>query len=249
MFRDAYGVYARILHALGDRDAVAEVLDEIEALAEQGRFAPGERLIWPVLAKISLAEGDQSRAQGWLERLAPLSGPDVRQVDQLLQARFLLARGAPEAAHNLLAPLLNSDEKIASEAIAIEAISLEAMATLAQGDEEGARSSLSRALARGEHEGRVRTFADEGEPMRHLLEGVRVDVLSNPTASQRDFSVGYIDSLLEAFSAPRESPQPPPAGRSEALSEREAEVLHLMDKGLSNQEIADRFVVALSTVK
>ena len=82
---DAYAAYARVLHALSDHDAVAEVLDEIEAVSEQGQFVPGECLIWPVLAKISLAEGDQRRAQGWLKQLASLSGADARQVDQLVQ--------------------------------------------------------------------------------------------------------------------------------------------------------------------
>lgn len=59
----------------------------------------------------------------------------------------------------------------------------------------------------------------------------------------------YSDQLLSAFSMP----QAPVTGHKdtlqEAVSARELEVLHLINKGLTNQQIADQLVIALSTVK
>jgi LuxR family maltose regulon positive regulatory protein len=42
---------------------------------------------------------------------------------------------------------------------------------------------------------------------------------------------------------------PPPQPLLEPLSHRELEVLHLIAQGLSNQEIGERLVLALDTVK
>lgn len=112
----------------------------------------------------------------------------------------------------------------------------------ALGDRDGALTSLERALAIGQPEGHVRSFVDEGQGMRDLLRLAVADGI-RPSYTRR---------LLSAFGG-----QPPVAVSTsgstsrllEPLTARELEVLRLVAAGLTNQEIADQLVVALSTVK
>ncbi|MBX5493272.1 MAG: response regulator transcription factor [Chloroflexi bacterium] len=94
-------------------------------------------------------------------------------------------------------------------------------------------------------EGYVRVFVDEGAPMRALLARLR-EKLPKGSVLRR-----YVDTLLAAFD--RTGAVPPLAvGRPrliEPLSAREREVLLLLARGRSNQEIARELVVAVSTVK
>ena len=61
----------------------------------------------------------------------------------------------------------------------------------------------------------------------------------------------YIHILLAAFGQQKDIPSlsTTPQPLIEPLSERELEVLHLIAQGLSNREISERLVLALSTVK
>jgi len=95
--------------------------------------------------------------------------------------------------------------------------------------------------------GFIRLFVDEGLPMAHLLS----------RASASGILPEYIGKVLAAFEAEKHrradtssrSAAPPAQPLLEPLSHRELEVLHLIAQGLSNQEIGERLVLALDTVK
>ncbi len=111
------------------------------------------------------------------------------------------------------------------------------------GDATGALAALRRALDLGEPGGYVRLFVEEGERLRGLL-------LSLQNENRGKWP--YLRRLLAAFPQPTGQAEPALADATtllEPLTAREIEVLRLIGQGLSNQEIADRLVVTLNTVK
>jgi LuxR family maltose regulon positive regulatory protein len=125
----------------------------------------------------------------------------------------------------------------------IEILILEALAYQEQGQTDSALNALEKALKLAESEGYFRIFLDEGEAMARLLyEAIR-----------RGISPEYGGKLLGAFEAPIETEAimgTSAAGEIvEPLSKRELEVLHLIAEGLSNQEIKEKLVLSVNTVK
>lgn len=124
----------------------------------------------------------------------------------------------------------------------VKTMALQALVFQAQGRTESAMRTIIQALTLAEPEGYVRTFTEEGAEMTRLLN--RVLTAGRAGAVLHRISVEYLTRLLDA-SAERETSSDSPT----VLSERELEILRLISSGLSNQEIADQLVIALSTVK
>ncbi|MGV9311338.1 response regulator [Streptomyces sp. NPDC003691] len=87
-------------------------------------------------------------------------------------------------------------------------------------------------------------FLLKDAPPADLISAVRVvaagEALLAPSVTRR---------LIADFAAQRPAPRRDPSLRLKSLTPRETEVLELIARGLSNQEIASRLVVAEQTVK
>jgi LuxR family maltose regulon positive regulatory protein len=128
----------------------------------------------------------------------------------------------------------------------VEVLILQSLVHHLLGDVPQALANLQQALSLAEPEGYARTFLDEGPPMADLLRlGAQRGVWHSPQLA------AYANRLLHAFPDLAVRPSAPalPSGLIEPLSDRELEVLRLLDDGLSNRQIAEKLIVTVGTVK
>jgi LuxR family maltose regulon positive regulatory protein len=241
----AYQTMSMVLQAQGDVAGALEAVQKAKTLAQRYGLTRMVTQLGPFEMRLRLAQGDVTAASRWADE-SGLSADDAVDYSQrnlyTALARVLVAQGRHKEALGLLARLQEVDRTGGRINHLIRLLVIQALALQAQGETDQALSALEEALSLAEPEGYVWTFAKEGEPMRMLLK----------EAAARGVGTGYIAKLLAAFERPPSTSALPPP-RSSALveppSERELEVLRLIADGLSNQEIADKLVIAVSTVK
>jgi LuxR family maltose regulon positive regulatory protein len=193
-------------------------------------------------AKLWLALGNLPAALHWAAEsgLTPDDPiPFYREKEYRIFARTLLAQGQIARALRLL--VLHGDmlEAVQADHALIAVRILQALAFQQHGDSAQALAALQQALSLGEPEGYVRTFIGEGELMARLLR----------RALAQGIAPGYVSRLLAAYGQSAPPALPTVQDLVEPLTERELEVLRLIAAGLSNREIAQQLVVAVSTVK
>jgi LuxR family maltose regulon positive regulatory protein len=111
----------------------------------------------------------------------------------------------------------------------------------AEGRRDSALQALEQALKRTEAENHVRLFLDEGAPMIALLH----------KAAAEQICPGYVSQLLHAANT-GETPAATAPGTDALnvqLSERELQVLRLLDSSLSGPEVARQLFVSLNTLR
>jgi LuxR family maltose regulon positive regulatory protein len=245
-------VQARLRQAQGDLDGALGLLDRAEQLYVRGPL-PNVRPIAALKVPVWLAQGRLAEATDWVHAQR-LSVDDelnyLREFEHITLARVLIAGSASEGddrshkpVRRLLDRLLEAAASGGRTGSVIEILVMQALAHRAAGDIPAGLRALERALALAEPEGYVRSFVDEGAPMRDLLRHV----------VSKGVSRAYARRLLSAFDEPAQPVAAPAAlaiaGLAEPLTAREVEILRLIAAGMRNQEIADQLVISLSTVK
>jgi LuxR family maltose regulon positive regulatory protein len=187
----------------------------------------------------------------------------AREILQVLLARMLLAQGNYEQAHRLLGECQATAEPGKRFGHLIEVYLLRALAFQKQNNgvpTSQAVDAFTVALELAEPEGYVLLFLEERQAVISLLQAivsVQPDHFSTSTFARLQ---AYAQKLLSNFpgirppqndraSQPDAAAQPAGTLQSESLSQRELEILQLICDGCSNQEIAEKLVISLHTVK
>ena len=157
-------------------------------------------------------------------------------------ARALLAQGHADQALPLLAAYRSQMDAAGRADESLKAMVVQALALHVLGKLQEALQVLHEALLLAEPGGLIRTFVDEGQPMAALLTAL----------SDRGTLPDYTARLLAVWGAS----QPPGVDSAhlqrigvEALSERELDILRLIQQGQSNQGIGETLFLSLHTVK
>ena len=113
------------------------------------------------------------------------------------------------------------------------------MAYIGMASAQTIQNNLEAVLSLAGPEGNVRSFLDDGDRLQPLLQQLAL----GPGAP------AMVSTLLDQLETQSQTPRPPRQPLPDPLTPRELEVLGLVASGMSNAQIADHMVVALSTVK
>jgi len=247
---------ASTLQAEGDPKGADEMLREVAVINDQNHHPvhASQSAAWQ--ARLRLLQGQTTKAIVWAESCGlsvdDAEWPYSREVEYLTLTRVLIAQGKLEGVEGMLDRLLTAAEAEKRTGDSLEIMIQQALYSCASNKGSQALQLIERALRLAEPEGYIRSFVDEGEPMRLLLleyQSIIKKTIREGHDRQSLRLLTYTDKLLDSFSHSAVGEKSKPETMLEPLSDRELEILRLIASGRSNQEIATLLFIAVSTVK
>jgi len=245
----------RVAGAEGDPLEAITHLDEAGQLYRPG-FLPDVRPVAAMKARIWITHGNLAQAADWAHERGVSATDDARylsEFDHLTLVRLQIARHRAHPDHSqqeldhavrLLARLHEAAEASGRAGSLVEIRMLQALAHDAQGHRPQALQALGKTWAQApEPDGYLRLFLDEGAPMVELLRDAQHQGLAGEHP-RRLLSLGAARDG-EAAGAPQRLV----AAAANQLSERELQVLRLLDSELSGPQIARELFVSHNTLR
>jgi LuxR family maltose regulon positive regulatory protein len=246
-----FAARARVADAEGNPEEAVEFLDQAERLYRPG-FFPDVRPIAAMRARIRIRHGALSEAADWARERGVSVRDDasyLSEFDHLTLVRLVLAQHRADQdveldqTSGLLSRLGRAAGASGRPRSLVEIQLLQALVHDAHGDRPLALKSLGRALASApEPHGYVRLYLDEGEPLMTLLREATQHGLTGDHGPQ-------LLGLGRSAATATQDPAQGPAQSAGSLSERELQVLRLLDSELTGPQIAQQLFVSHNTVR
>jgi LuxR family maltose regulon positive regulatory protein len=238
----AYFVQAQIYLANGDITGAKAAIERLDRSICHPTHNPLSHAYYSVFRIIfAIRQNNLVEAYKWRKYLNKYA--EFLDIEyQYILGRLLIAQGRKEMALDFLHQLY---EKLIQANFQGLVISVRVCQALADETEENALRFLADALIEGECEGFIRSFVDEGDLLKPLLE----------KALSKGITPEYTKKLISIIDVEKWQRRKKKNGESitslsqSILSEREFEVLGLMAKGFSNQQIAGKLIISLGTTK
>lgn len=256
-----FSILARIRQAAGDREGTLAAVEQAREMAQQTGLALDMERAAALEALVRLRLGELAAAAPWAEHYARTQTETERysylhEFETLVFVRTLLAHNQIGQALALLTQWLPVVQDAQRQSTLIELTMLYALALREDGQTEIAMRMLAHALALAEPEGYVRLFVDEGEKMRAAMGDLLpwLDTRSDAEAFRAlpAYARKLLHALDQAFPAPAERATVSPLTKQpllDPLTNRELEILRLLEPGFTNAAIAEQLMISVSTVK
>ncbi|MEI8169274.1 MAG: LuxR C-terminal-related transcriptional regulator [Rhodoferax sp.] len=228
---------ARLLSAKQEHMEAEALLARADGLTKAGQLTDRQREATDLRVLQMLRRGD-------LEKAADLARAHQHPAGI---ARTLLAQGKGLDALRTIEVLRGTMEAEFRSQDALKAMVVQVVIHHAIGQVDKARQLLHECVTKAQSQGSIRLFVDEGAPIQTLLSQLTHETGIAP----------YVSQLLDAFGtqATQEKRVAEPATATSShlplgtFSDRELEILRLIQEGHSNQKIGERLFLSLSTVK
>jgi serine/threonine-protein kinase PknK len=260
-----YQTLSRIKVLRGDMDEAFALLSEGSQAAQQLSLPRLAAALDCTRLGLHLAAGDVDRAQEVLARQdeelpsgATSIAMAVRHYRLVMRAQTLGAQGDHDAAIEILSTVVQNNRD-AKARYAEVASTIALCRTLAvAGDASGATKALVPALLAGAEAGLVRTVVDSGPELLNVIVGLReASRMGRWDEDLPEVPVDYLSTLLTTAHADAQNAAIPMIGLAGErnplpegeLSSREVGILRLLERGLSNKQIARDLGVTINTVK
>ena len=233
---------ARTCMTMGNIDEAIQALEKADQLLDRSNHINRARNAAYHIA-VDLIMGDEASVSRWMEDLMELEASISEPMDHPESTSYLLnlKKGELLAAEQLAVQY----DFFAPQGLNTMLIGIRILQALNSNESDCALDYLADSLRMAKKEGHIRPFVDLGVTLAPLLRQA-ISINLEKTFSSKLLNVIEAEERQRKIRKTTISTSPLTPG---ILSERELEVLQLVAEGLSNQQIAERLTIGLSTAK